>query len=382
DIIVPLETLAGNGFEVLGGAEVDGRPAYRLQLDYRQAVPLIASLQAGGAWREFHPLDQVELWIDTETWFPLRFEVIAGTSQDRPMWATRRGLNDRPGTTLLSVHTTGFSEPQTFPRGTFRVPSTGISRDGGFSPRSSSTGVVPGFVAGLEPYRSGTTGEGGLVNTFSNGMEYLKMTTRKGPLSEEALRSGEEIDLDRGSFVYYLPASQAIGRRLEIAGRRYTIQMQTNLSRDTLLRVAGSIDIRGRRAPKLIDKSAGLSVKRVDPSKTPPAFAVAPTYLPPGYVPATASVAVTRGGAKTHTVYYRRTEGEFDGLGIRIVQSSSVEFLPPSSEDFVEIRLSSASARWSAERGELEWLEGHRYRAVAVPSADLYTAVRIAEGLR
>jgi hypothetical protein len=77
DIIVPLETLvSSNEFEVLGQARVAGRDSYRVELPYREAVPLVGALEAGGSWRPFNPIDQVELWIDKTTWFPLEFKVI------------------------------------------------------------------------------------------------------------------------------------------------------------------------------------------------------------------------------------------------------------------------------------------------------------------
>ena len=382
DIIVPLETLAGDGFEVLGQASVEGRPAYRLQLEYRQAVPLISSLQAGGTWREFHPLDQVDLWIDTQTWFPLRYEVKTGVSPDRGLWATRRGFDDRAGTILLSVRATGFTEPERPPGSVFRVPKSGIARDGGFVASSEVKVPLPLFDAGLDHYRSGTTAEGHRIATFTDGMQYLKIVARLGDLSEEVLHSSEEIDIGQGRFAYYLPASQELGRRLEIATREGVVQMFTNLPRSTLLRVARSLSVEGRRAPVVIEKSSGVSLRRIDPSRRPPDFALAPSYLPDGYEPAASTLAEARDGTDTFTTYLRRAEGEFDGTGIRIVQAMPVGFLPPSSEDFVEIRVDGITARWSAERGELEWVDEATYRAVSVPSADLYTAVRIAEGLR
>lgn len=382
DVVVPLETLAGEGFEVLGRDEIEGRPAYRLQLEYRQALPLIASLEAGGSWREFHPLDRVDLWIDTQTWFPLRYEVRTGDTPDRALWGTRRGLNDRPGTTLLTVQATGFSEPKDFALDTFRVPRSGIRRDGGFVETPRAVGPQPSFVAGLDPYRSGITAEGDRIVTFTDGVEYLKVVSRRGAMSQDVLRSAEEVELENTSFVYYLPASQQLGRRLEISTGERIIQLQTNLARDTLLRVAASLGVSGHRAPKVIEKSAGVSLRRIDPRREPPSFALKPTFLPAGYDAVAGTMATARDASRTHTIYYRRAEGEFDGLGIRIVQSSPVAFLPPSSEDFLEIQLDEVTARWSTERGELEWTEDGIYRAISVPSADLYTAVRIAEGLR
>ena len=167
----------------------------------------------------------------------------------------------------------------------------------------------------------------------------------------------------------------------EFITRRY-LARQTNLTRDTLLQVAASLGVSGHRAPKVIEKSAGVSLRRIDPRREPPSFALEPSFLPAGYDAVAGTLAKARDSSRTHTIYYRRAEGEFDGVGIRIVQSSPVAFLPPSSEDFLEVQLDGVTARWSTERGELEWTEDGIYRAVAVPSADLYTAVRIAEGLR
>jgi outer membrane lipoprotein-sorting protein len=381
DIIVPLETLAGEGFKVLGDTEVGGRPAYRLQLAYRQAIPLIASLEAGGSWREFHPLDNVELWLDRQTWFPLRFEVSAGDSPDRAVWATRRGLHDEPGALLLSVAATGFAEPDVGSESAFKVPSSGIARDGGFEYVPDAKVQVPQYVAGLDLYRAGVTSEGDSVVSFTDGMEYLKIVERNGSLSQDALRSAEELEIGDGGFAYYLPATQELGRRLEIATGEHIIQLQTNLSRGAVIKVAESLDLDGERAPRVIEKSRGLVLRRIDPNRTPPRFALVPSFLPEGYEPATGSMALARGGTRTFTIYYRRSEGEFDGLGIRIVQASNVEFLPPSSEDFLEVQLADTTARWSIERSELEWIDSNTYRAIAVPAADLFTAVRIAEGL-
>jgi hypothetical protein len=56
--------------------------------------------------------------------------------------------------------------------------------------------------------------------------------------------------------------------------------------------------------------------------------------------------------------------------------------LPPGSVDFIDVRVGGEIARWSPDRGELEWIDHGVYRAVAAPGFDLSTAVRIAESLR
>lgn len=387
DIILPLETLASSdSFEVSGTATIAGRAAYKIALPYRQAVPLVDALQAGGAWRAYHPLDEVELWIDAQTWFPLAFEVSAGTSPDRSLWAERLDLDDPPGATLLRVTATSFSEPERLPSALFYVPKRGLERDGGFTENPSIAAMprAPTDLAGLSPYRFGETAEGYKVATYAGGMNYLKIVSGAPLVSASTLQAAEEIRLPGGGgVVYYLPASETVGRRMDILGRSGVVSLQTNLPRAELIKIAESLSIRGRPVMQSLTKGSGVSIGRLDPER---AFAVfgfttEPTYLPSGYEARSAMRAVTTDGVRSLTVYFRRAEAEFDGLGIRVVQSSPVEFLPPSSEEFVEVEIGGLKGRWSAERGELEWLDGKIYRAVAVPSVDLYTAVRIAESL-
>ncbi|HWC15005.1 MAG TPA: zf-HC2 domain-containing protein [Actinomycetota bacterium] len=384
DIIVPLETLAAaEGFEVRERATVAGRAAYRLTLEYRQAVPLVGAIQQGGAWRELHPLDRVDLWIDTETWFPLRFRVVAGDSPDRDWWSTRHGVDDEPGDVLLEVRARGFSEPDGFPPGTFRAPSSGITRDGGFRPAVVSGDLATLDPPGLQLYRSGTAADGSRLVAYASGMSYLKVVRSRGALSPEAAHTGEEISLGSRGVGYYLPATETAGRRLEIRTTRGVLQLHTNLSRATLIDVASQLHLRGRAAPVVVERAGGVSTTRIDPAMAfEQRFAARPTYLPDGYSVVNATVSRAADGVTSVTAYLRRSEGEFDGAGIRLVQAAPVRFLPPSSEEFVEVALGHVRGRWSTERSELEWIDGRFYRAVAVPSADLYTAIRIARGLR
>ena len=382
DIVLPLETLAASdGFEVLGRDVVAGRPTYRLGLAYRQAVPLVAALEVGGAWREFHPLDRVELWIDAETWFPLRFTVSAGNSPDRDLWGTARDLDDTTGEVLLSVTATHF-ETGDPPSGTFSVPRSGLPRDGGFQVRPV-TGMAPEYTADLDPYRSGTTSDGLEIETFISGMSYLKVVRTHGPILGEALRSAEELTLDPG-FAYYLPATEMGGRRIQMSLQGSVIELQSNLPRAELIKVAESLPVVGRRAPSTMQKTSGVIITRVDASRAfdKMRFTREPLYLPSSYELANATRSRAPDGTENLTLLYRRPQGEFEGIGIRIVQAAPVEFLTPSSEDFVEVRIGTIHGRWSIERGELEWIDGDVYRAVAVPAADLSTAVRIAKDLQ
>jgi hypothetical protein len=378
DIVIPLQTLAGSdGFRVLGRTQVLERDSYRLMLNARDAVPLIDALQAGGSWREFHPLDEVEVLIDSETWFPLHFEVRAGNAPDRQLWAERRGLMDEPGDSLLEVTTTSLAEPAGG-SDAFDVPTTGIRQDGGFREGAVPEGLEPAFDGGLVPYRSGRAGTQ-QVATFSDGMTYLKVVRSEGKPTGD-LRVAEELELG-GGFAYYFPATETLGRHVEIFDEAHTYQLFSNLERDTLFEVARSLPVEGERAADIVRKAGGVTIERLDPRIALREFGPH-SLLPRGYSAASASRTRLSGAVETVTLYLRRPEGEFEGLGIRVVSSAPVAFLPPSSEEFVDVMVGDHLARWSADRGELEWLAGSNYRAVLVPSGDLSTAIQIAEAMR
>ena len=370
DIIVPLETLASSGgFTVLGEDRVLGRPAYRLLLPYRRAAPLVASLQAGGTWRSFEPFDRVHLWIDRETWFPLRFEV-------------RRG----DGPTLLGVRALSFTGSRSPARSAFRVSRAGLAKDAGFRERSRLRSRSPSYVAGLEPYRHGVTATGQEIRTYAEGLTWLKVTY-DDPTRPDLLTTAEEVRLGRSGYAYFQPAAGwaeegPSRRRVDVFGREARVHLESNLARAELLRVARSLGVRGRRLSGTV-RRGGVLVKRLRPEAALDfPFVLTPTYLPQGYEPGSAFLTRSREGRRTVTIYYRRAEADFDGFGIRITEGRPVSLLPPSSESLHSFPVAGRTVRWSEERGEAEWLDGSSYRAVAAPSFGWEIAARIIEGLR
>jgi hypothetical protein len=388
DIVMPLETLASApGFHVLGEHPVLGREAYEVELPYRQAIPLIGAIEAGGIWRSFEPTDPVRLWIDTQTLFPLRVEVDAGSGVARRVWAASRGYDDRPGKALLTVDTTSFSAAPAR-HAVFVPPTSATARDGGFTgaPFDRVAAEAPTFVDGLRAYRAGTTEEGQQVLTYASGITYLKVTSEPERSSLPFYENtAEEIHLPDGEgWAYYQPASETSGRRLDIYGAAHHVQLDSNLARSTLLEVARSLNTVGRRAPRRIGTLKGLTVERVAPARAygKAGFAREPSYLPTGYAATAALLSRAENGEKTLSVYYRSPEAEYGGFGIRVAQSAPTELLPPGSVDFIDVRVGGEIARWSPDRGELEWIDHGVYRAVAAPSFDLSTVVRIAQSLR
>lgn len=387
DILVPLETLASSpDFTVLGRTSIAGRAAFRVALPYREAVPLVNALQAGGLWRSFHPLDRVVIWIDAETWFPLRYEVMASGASERDLWARSQRYRDRAGERLLVVRATDFSEVAPTPAD-FGAPVRGTVRDGTFrsrSPGATRGWITPGYVAGLSPYRAGVVGRQRVL-TFASGMTWLKVTSSSGVERPIYPATAEEVSTGAG-YAYYRPANETLKRRMDVFGPGAIVHLESNLPRDVLIEVASSLDLRGRRMPSVIENDGARRVVRLQPGdvaeRAP--FALEPRYLPAGYKLGATLFSRSRPGGDTLTLYYHAGEADFAADGIRVAQSPSVRMLAPTGEeDVLGVHLRATTARWFPERGELEWIDDDGvYRSVTVDSFDLATAVRIARSLR
>ncbi|MDQ3645809.1 MAG: zf-HC2 domain-containing protein [Actinomycetota bacterium] len=384
DLIVPLESLAGSSdLEVLGTERVLGRGAHRVVLPYRQAEPLIQALQPGGSWRPFHPLDPVQIWVDEDSGFPLRFEVRAGSSADRDGWEVGRGLDDRTGELLLAVRATSFSAgDHVTPAARFRSRARGVVSDGGFRREVEAAAAFElSDIAGLRPYQAGTIGATRVL-AYASGMTWLRIESRRaeGPIQVPA--TAEEVML-AGGYAYYQPADRSFRRRLDIFGTRSHIHLESNLPRAELLAAAELLDEAGRRAPPVVHVGGSMTIARLTPDEAARlGFVELPAYLPDGHEISSASLTSRHGRARTLTLQYRSPDAGYEPSPIRITQSSAVQLLPPSSEQFVAVRVGDVPGRWSPERAELEWIDDGTYRAVAVPSFDLATALEIAEGLR
>jgi hypothetical protein len=370
DIVVPLETIASSGgFEVSGRQTVLGRRAHRVVLDYRRALPLVGAIQAGGTWRAFAATDRVDVWVDAETWFPLRFTV------SRP---------DRPP--LLDVRATSFSVPDRFDPGTFDARKPGLIRPGGWKEEpfdALPAALVPSDTAGLDPYRAGTTADGKSISSYAHGMTWLKVSSGRAERGDLGyLLTAEEIETESG-WLYYQPADGALKRRVDLFDSGTHVQVESNLSRDELLRVAASLDFEGAKLPRKVTTPDGSVVQRVDTDSAlrRAGFARRATYVPPGYSSATALLS-TSSRETSVSFFFRSKEAEYGGSGIQVTQSSPSELLTPTSETPVAVRVGEIEARWFAERGVLEWIEGRVHTAVTVPLGDLATATAVAAGLR
>lgn len=378
DIVVPLQSLVdSNGVVVLGASERLGRRVQRIALPFRQAAPLIASLQQGGMWRSVHPADRVLIDLDQESWFPLRVEVLADDSAERSAWARREGYRDRPGERILLLDAVSFSIDAQLED--FAVPVRGAVRSGGFRPRPVG-GPTPAYLADLRPAGEGRVGQYS-IHAYADGLAWLKVGGEAEAKPTLGTATAEEIALSNGGVGYYLPASPNTPRRVDLFGPEGHVWVETNLSRDRLIAVADSIPFSSEPLPSLVHLSPELSLTRVDVDALPDDLA-APRSLPDGYRSVGATRSASDRGGSTLTVFYRRAQSDIDDVGISLVRTRPVDRLAPPSTEFVEVDVGGVPGRWSAERGELEWLRNGSYWAISAPSFDLSAILEVAETLR
>lgn len=368
DIVVPLEALAtSEAFSVIGTDSVHDREALHVTLTYRQSSALVDALQAGGSWTEILPLDRVDLWLEQDSWFPLRFAV------------TRPGVEDP----LLEVHATELTTSQAPAPTVFRAPVGGSVRNGGFTPDqpvTTNSSIPPAYTAGLPLYRSGSTADGRRVVTYAAGTAYVKVATDTSRSRRQPNDASEVVTVRPGSVGFYQPAEPTAPRRVDLFTKTSHVRVETNLRRADALRVAGSLRIRGI----IPSRTSGQNVIRLTATEAAETDLIEhPSLLPPGYKPAGALLSRPDGKGDEATVIYLPAQAGLEGSEIRLFQSTRLSMLSPSSEDLFALRIHGSTARWSRERGELEWIGSDgTYRAITAPSFDLPTVKSIASSIR
>jgi hypothetical protein len=365
DIVVPLETLAASdALNVVGNERIEGRASLHVQLSYRQAFPLVDALRPGGSWVPLLPLDRVDVWLDRESWFPLRYTV-SRPPQEHP---------------FLEVSATDFRRPGAIDERFFDAPRRGIVRSGGFVRRELPEGLrrlLPQYTAGLRPYRRGRNGAGQSVVSFTDGLSFLKITFDRMGSRPDIDEPAEVVRVGESSLGYYRPAAPRLPRRIDLFGRGRHARIESNLRREQLARVAGSMSLRGR-APR-VTRSGGLLVRRLTRSQLEDAdVGTAHDVLPDGYR-AMGGWSSSGAGGRELAIVFLPSQTALEGSEIRLFRSTRVHQLPPTSEDMVGVDVEGSAARWSRERGELEWIDAAGiYRAITAPSLDLPSVVHIA----
>ena len=387
DVVLPMRILAGTErVRVVGHRTVLGREADVVALAYADAAPVLDFLQIGGVWRPLYPRDQVRIAVDRATSFPLGVRVTAASGAERTAWASRMGLGaEAGGAILLDLRLTSLATE--VPPGWEPAPARAETAvDEGFRDRpvaglATTLGgapLVPAELMGLRPYRAGAFADrpGEALLSFADGLRWLTVRQTRN-WNEPALfgdvgQQASPVRLPSGGTAYYEPATGSSGRRLSIHAGGWDLALESNLPRSTLLRVAASIPVEGRPVPPgWLDQITLQEALGASPS------VLVPTDLPDG----ARLTSVHRGDAGGITMYFRRPTAELDGVGIRLHQADGVDLPPPLEPDVLAVEVRGGLGRYSASRGELEWVEEGVYRSLAGGGLDLRGLLRVAASL-
>jgi hypothetical protein len=332
--------------------------------------------------------------------------VYPAEGRERDEWALRFGLpSESPRQPIFQVVALSVDrEPP--PTGTFHIPQTKGVTDQGAKPVSISeaskqTGfqpVQPEDVEGLSLYQvvlpstSSSTGEPRqTLITYSEGLAWLKVgetrswtsNTPYGPVGIQA----QEVRLANGGVAYYEPATAAHGRRLSIHAAGTDLYIETNLSRDKLLNVAGSLPVTGiaipdtwavRRSPEGVTERATLPHAAAEMPFT--IMLPASEALPAGYAMASAEIVRLHQDTALN-VYFQQQDTDLGTGPIRLHEEVATKLPPASSAAQSEVEVRGVIGRWTPDRNQLEWVEQGVYLSLDAGGVSLPDLLAVAASL-
>jgi hypothetical protein len=437
DLVTPVRSFTPAAAPApLGTRRVAGRDAEGVATTAAQVAPLLAGLAPAGNLRAFHPADPVELWLDRAALIPLALRVRVAPGGERQRWAAAHGYPDRPGQVVLDLTLRGVVLNRPLEAGAFPPPPAGTrAEDAGFrdGPAPGPTGVplwgspdpsgtagaggtapAPAWLpAGFRPYRSGVVGPGGVrpggsggppggvrgtpegypggsggppeggrpkgcpggtecgprvaVRSWTDGRAWLKLrATGDWP--------GGRLFGDLGPLVRPLALGAGVayasedGGRVAVHGDGVDLVVGGSLAPADLVRVAASLPVTGRPVPAGWAEAATATL--------PQARAASPGLLrprdPAGFAPPAVRV-----DGRVVTLAYAGPGSR----GFLLVQAPGTRLTPPLDADARGVRVRRSDGRWSAERGQLEWVQGGRVLDLRSATLSLEELLAIAASL-
>jgi hypothetical protein len=376
DLVTPVRSFALAGAPLtLGSRRIGGRWAIGVLTTVAQVQPLLAGIDPAGGLRGLYPSDRAELWLDAKGLVPLALRVIATAGAERDHWAASHGYHDIPGTVVLELTLDHVAVNRPLPPGSFPSPPGGaVPEDDSFvdGPPSASTGPAPRWLpAGFRRYRDGMVASVGgptvVVDTWTDGRAWVKVrATRDWP--------GGHLFGDLGEIVRPVPLGGGVGyasedgTRIGIHGLGVDVLVTGSLAAADLQRVAGSLGLAGVRVPSgwaeaptttLAEAAAttpGLLLPRGLRGFGPPAVRVDATVV---------SLAYAGPGTRAFLLA--------EALGSRLD--------PPLDSDVQGVRVRGFDGRYTAGRGELEWVEHGRIVSLRSGTLSLGELLAIARSL-
>jgi hypothetical protein len=376
DLVTPVRSFTPAAAPApLGTRRIAGRAAEGVATTAAQVAPLLAGLVPAGNLRAFHPTDPVELWLDQTALIPLALRVTVAAGGERQRWAAAHGYPDRPGQVILELTLHGVVLNRPLEPGAFPPPPAGTrAEDAGLRDRPANAGgtaPTPGWLpTGFRPYRSGVVGGAGprvAVRSWTDGRAWVKVrATRDWP--------GGRLFGDLGPLVRSLPLATGVayasedGGRVAVHGDGVDLVVSGSLAPADLVRLAGALPVTGRPVP------AGWA--EATTATLPQARAASPGLLRPRDPAGFAPPAVRIDG-RVVTLAYAGPGSR----GFLLVQAPGTRLAPPLDADARGVRVRGSDGRWSAERGELEWVEHGRVLDLRSATLSLEELLAVAASL-
>lgn len=374
--------------EDLGRRRIDGHEAVGIAVSAAQLAPFLDAVRPGTGWRELHPTDRVELWVDAASLVPLDVQVEAGGGADRARWAVERGYAEGPGDPVLEVALRDVELDGTAGLEAFPDPPAELEvRDGGFTDADGVATPIPASLPdGMTAHRQGrrTLPAGQLVEsrTYTDGRAWIRVSSVTGWPAGRLFGVTDARPVPLGTGVAYLgdggrrvalhasPAASADGGEAAAstdAPAALGVVVTGSLAPEELLGVAGSLGV------------VGVAVSGDD--QAPVDLAAARAALPSLLVPS---------GLAGFAAPTARLEGEavvmvLAGAGDRaavLTQLPSAVIGPPLEAGVRAVAVRGLRARWSPGRGELDWVESGAVRGLRSGTLGLADLLTIAETLQ
>lgn len=388
DLVLPLVALAEpESFDVLRVGRALEREAVVVEMPWDRASSLFPFLSMGGRWRPFFANDHVRIWLDAESWFPLRWRVFPARGPARDQWQLRFGLEEEPPRRWIFDVVASSVRLSAPAADVFEIPSTArtqdlgartvaleeVMRETGFDPVAP-----PSELGGLGLYRvviPDTASDEQTLVTYADGLSFVKLGETRSWTADEPFGltdiRAEEVLLDGASVGYYEPATETQGRRLSIHAAGTDLYVETNLPRERLLDVAASLPVTGLEMPdewRLHETDGGL-VERVTLAEAQAAvpFEIGtPERLPAGFTLASAELVQVEGEVAA-TLYFRDAEVDVGVGTIRLHLEAGRELPPASAARQSTVEVGDIDGRWTPGRTQLEWVAAGVYHSLDVP---------------
>jgi hypothetical protein len=381
DLVVPVGSFAGSAeTAVLAEGERAGRQARLVEVTAAQADPLLAVLRQAGNWREIHDTDRVQIWLDDETLVPLELTVFASTDANRAVWAARLGYDDDPAVPILEFRLTDVAIGGEPSQDAFAAPPPeAVLLNQGFRDLPvHEIGIPrpPGLPDGMQSYRSGIIETNGgptvSVRSWNDGRAWAAVrVTREWPGGRLFGELGEpvrSITLVGGGTAYVDAGGTKVGVHGTDAEGSVDAVVTGSLAEGELVQIAAGLGIDGTAVPPEWPEASTATL------------ADAEAALPGLLLPRT----LDGFDAPGIRVESSLVEFAYAGPGARgfiLVEAPGTTFTAPLESDAHGVSLRDTTARYSPERGQLEWVENDRVITLQSDALTLAELVALAETL-